>query len=152
VTLSRVPGAIRGIDHVCVRVDDIERAIAWYGEKLGFSVEKRLKVEQLPGVEIAHLRDQSDSHLEIIGGGEGRRYRAGQNFVEQLALRGWNHICFSTDDVDAIMARLASRGVPAVLPAMDYPEGPGRAACVQDIDGNLIEFTGPMNSPIGVIA
>jgi catechol 2,3-dioxygenase-like lactoylglutathione lyase family enzyme len=152
VTTNKAPAAMRRIDHVCVRVDDFERAIVWYGEKLGFSVEKRWELEQLPGVEIAYLRDQSGSHLEIIGGGEGRRHPVGQNFMEQFALRGWQHICFSSDDVDSTMADLASRGVPAVLPAMDYPDGPGaRAALVHDLEGNLIEFMGPMNSPIGGI-
>jgi catechol 2,3-dioxygenase-like lactoylglutathione lyase family enzyme len=30
-----------------MRVDDFERAIAWYAGKLGFSVEKREEIEQL---------------------------------------------------------------------------------------------------------
>jgi catechol 2,3-dioxygenase-like lactoylglutathione lyase family enzyme len=150
MTTGKSPGTICGIHHVCVRVDDIEQAIAWYGEKLDFSVKRRSVVEQLPGVEVAFLTDQCGAHLEIIGSGERRRHAVGQNFGEQLAQRGWNHICFSTDNVDAIMADLASRGVPAVLPANDYPEGPARTALVQDLEGNLIEFYGPMNGPIDV--
>lgn len=151
MTTSNAPADMRGIDHVCVRVDDFERAISWYGEKLGFSVEKRWKVEQLPGVEMAYLRGQSGSRLEIIGGGEGSR-PVGQNFMEQFGRRGWQHICFSSDNVDATMADLASRGVSVVLPAMDYAEGPGaRAAFVHDPESNLIEFIGPLNSSIGLI-
>jgi catechol 2,3-dioxygenase-like lactoylglutathione lyase family enzyme len=151
VMTSNVPAAIHGVDHVCVRVDDFERAIAWYGGKLGFTVEERWKVEQFPGVEIAFLRDQSGSHLVIIGGGEGSRYPVGPNFMEKLALRGCQHICFSSGDVDSTMADLASRGIPAAPSAMDHPEGPGtRNALVQDLEGNLIEFVGPVNSPIGM--
>jgi len=59
---------MRGIDHSCVKVDDFASAIAWYGEKLGVSVEKRWKVERLPGVDIACLRGQSGSRLEIVDG------------------------------------------------------------------------------------
>jgi lactoylglutathione lyase len=147
MTTNHAPAAMRGIDHACVRVDDFERAIAWYGEKLGFSVERRFGIERLPGVAIAYLKGPSGSRVEIIGGGEGRRYPDGQNFMEQFALCGWNHICFSSDDVDATMADLASRGVPPVMPARDYPEVDGRVALVQDLEGNLIEFIGPLSRP-----
>jgi predicted enzyme related to lactoylglutathione lyase len=72
--------------------------------------------------------------------------------MEQLVLRGWNHICFTSDDVDATIADLASRGLPAVLPPMDFSElGGARYAIVQDMEGNQIEFMGPMNNPIDAI-
>jgi catechol 2,3-dioxygenase-like lactoylglutathione lyase family enzyme len=149
MTTNNAPAAMRGIDHACVRVDDFDLAIAWYGEKLGFSVEKRWGIEQLPGVKIAYLRGPNGSCVEIIGGGEGRRYPVGKNFMEQFALRGWNHICFSSDDVDATMADLASRGVAAVLPPFDNLEGAvARIAIVQDLEGNMIEFKGPLSSPV----
>jgi predicted enzyme related to lactoylglutathione lyase len=66
--------------------------------------------------------------------------------MEQFTFRGWNHICFASDDVDATVANLASRGVPVVLPPSDFPEGPGvRIGIVQDLEGNMIEFTGPLS-------
>jgi catechol 2,3-dioxygenase-like lactoylglutathione lyase family enzyme len=153
ITTGDAPAAMRGIDHACVRVDDFERAIAWYGEKLGFSVEKRWRIEQLPGVEVAYLKGSNGFRVEITGGGDGRRHSAGWNFMEYFSLRGWNHICFSSEDVDATMADLASRGVPAFLPAFDYLEGvSARYAFIQDSEGNMIEFRGPLSSPNDIVS
>ncbi|WP_158810851.1 VOC family protein [Beijerinckia sp. L45] len=140
---------MRGIDHACVRVRDFEAALAWYEEKLGFAVEKRWTLEQVPGVEIAYLRGPNASRLEIIGGGDVSGLRTNQSFMEQFAIGGWNHICFASDDVDATMADLASRDVPAALPAADYPDPGRRVAGVRDLDGNVIEISGPLSGKAG---
>jgi len=148
MTANTAPVAMRGIDHACVRVEDFDRAVAWYGEKLGFSIEKRWRAEQLPDVEMAYLSGPSGARIEIIGGGDSCGAPGGGNFMEQFAIRGWNHVCFHSDDVDATVADLASRGVPAVLPPTDFPEAPDkRIAIVQDLDGNFVEFIGPLRSP-----
>jgi catechol 2,3-dioxygenase-like lactoylglutathione lyase family enzyme len=146
VSTSTIPTALRRADHVCIGVDDFEGVLAWYCEKLGFAVEKRWHVEKLPGVQLAYLIGPDGFRLEVLGGGQGPRSPIGADFAEHLGIRGWNHLCFWSDDVDATMADLAAWVVGAFVPVTDYPIGAERrVAFVQDPEGNVIEFAGPLS-------
>lgn len=57
-------GFLTEIDHVAIAVDDLEAAVAWYGEVLGATVEHRERVER-DGVEEALLR-VADSYVQLL--------------------------------------------------------------------------------------
>ena len=52
------------IDHVAIAVNDLEAAIAWYGEVFGASVEHRERVDS-DGVEEALLK-VADSYVQLL--------------------------------------------------------------------------------------
>ncbi len=138
------PAALKRADHLCFGVDDLDAAIAWYVDKLGFEEEVRWGLDGMPGVELAYLRGLG-FRIELISGGGGPRAPQAASFADQMGLRGFNHLCFWSDDIDATMRSLAERGVPAFLAAQDFPVGPNvRIAFIRDLEGNVIEFCGPL--------
>ena len=52
------------IDHVAIAVNDLEAAIAWYGEVFGASVDHRERVDR-DGVEEALLK-VADSYVQLL--------------------------------------------------------------------------------------
>ncbi len=131
------PIAIRGLDHVVVRVRDLERALAFYRDALGCEVERSsdaLGLYQLrAGAALIDLIPV-EGPLGRAGGpppGDGRNV---DHFALQLA----------RFDAGAIRAWLAERGFEAGDPAPRYgAEGMGPALYVRDPDGNVVELKGP---------
>jgi catechol 2,3-dioxygenase-like lactoylglutathione lyase family enzyme len=131
-------------DHVMLGVDDMDRMTTWYRDVLGFEVEKAWTVEGLPGIRLAYLTGHG-FRLELIAGGGGPRTPVPASFPEHFTMRGFQHLCFWVDDVDAAVAELERRGVPMFVPATDYPEGAERrVAFVKDPEGNVVELAGPL--------
>jgi catechol 2,3-dioxygenase-like lactoylglutathione lyase family enzyme len=132
-------------DHVCFGVDDMEAMIGWYARVLDFAVEKRWTVAELPGRELAYLVGANGFRIELISGGAGPRGPSGDTFAEHLGVRGANHLCFRVTDVDAVVAAVEAAGATTFFPPTDYPVGAERRiAFLKDIEGNVIEFAGPL--------
>lgn len=132
-------------DHVEIGVDDMDRMVDWYVRVLGFQVEKSWTVDELPGVRLTYLRHPSGWRMEFASGVTGPRTPRAADFGSAFQMRGMQHLCFRVADVDAAMAAVASRGVKAFFPATDFPVGAERrVAFIQDPEGNVIEFAGPL--------
>ncbi|MBX9649907.1 MAG: VOC family protein [Xanthobacteraceae bacterium] len=133
-------------DHVCLGVDDMQSIIDWYGRVLGFRLEKRWTVTELPGRELAYIIGPDGFRIELISGGKGPRSPSGADFGEHLSVRGANHLCFHVDDVDEAVAAIETAGAEPFFPPTDYPVGAERRiAFFKDIEGNVIEFAGPLS-------
>ncbi len=132
-------------DHVGIGVNEFETVARWYVEKLDFQLEKQWTVEEAPGITIGFLTGPGGFRLELVAGVPGARNPVGNNWMEHFMLRGWNHVCFWSEDVDATMAELVLREVPTFMPPTDFPVGAAvRVACVQDPEGNVVQFVGPL--------
>lgn len=132
-------------DHVCFGVDSMQAVIDWYGRVLGFQVEKRWTVAELPGRELAYLIGPDGFRIELISGGQGPRPPSGDTFANHLGIRGANHLCFRVADVDAAVEAVEAADVAPFFPPTDYPVGAERRiAFFKDIEGNVIEFAGPL--------
>jgi catechol 2,3-dioxygenase-like lactoylglutathione lyase family enzyme len=130
-------------DHVMLGADDMDRMTAWYRNALGFEVENAWTVEGLPGIRLAYLTGHG-FRLELIAGGAPRT-PVPASFPEHFTMRGFQHLCFWVDDMDAAVAELERQGVPMFVPATDYPEGAERrVAFVKDLDGSVVELAGPL--------
>ena len=114
------------IDHAMLGVYDMDRAVRWYREALGFEVEKAWTVEALPGVRLAYLTGDG-FRLELVTGGGGPRAPVPATFAELITMRGYQHPCLRVDDVDAAVTERALGGVPTFVPATDYPQGAEKA-------------------------
>jgi lactoylglutathione lyase len=121
---------ITSIGHVAVRVKDIERSLAFYVGALGF--EEMFRLDRDGRLWIVYLRITDDQYLELFPDGVGER-------APDAEAVGLNHICLAVDDLDAVIARLAAKGVPLTRPkkvAIDR----NAQAWIEDPDGHRIEL------------
>jgi catechol 2,3-dioxygenase-like lactoylglutathione lyase family enzyme len=112
---------IRGVKFVAISVNDQDRALAFYTEKLGF----RLLTDQ--------PFDAAQRWIELgIPGADTRvvLFRLG----DVMKPGGQTNITFWSDDVEGTARDLKSRGVEFVMDPKR--EDWGTAAIFQDIDGN----------------
>lgn len=133
------PFAVARLDHVVLRVRNLDAAVAFYGRVLGCAVERRRD-----DLGLVHLRaGTSMIDLVSIDGTLGRAGgaapgREGRN-VDHVALR------VEPFDDAAIAAHLAAAGVAIEgRAARNFgAEGEGPSLYLRDPDGNLIELKGP---------
>jgi methylmalonyl-CoA epimerase len=97
------------IHHLGVAVDDLDAAIATYGQLLGAGVEHRAVVPD-QGVEAASLR-VGESRVELLLA-LGPDTPVGK-FVARRG-PGMHHVAFSVADLSAELARLAADGVELI--------------------------------------
>lgn len=131
--------SIRGIDHVVLRVLDLDRSIRFYKLVLGCDVVKR------------------QVHLGLV------HLRAGTCLIDLISLDGKlgqqggvgpgqeghnvDHFCLRIDPFDeaGLVAHLAGFGISPLGPAsINFgAEGNGLSLYFRDPDNNLIELKGP---------
>lgn len=130
------PGfSIAGIDHVVVRVRDLARALAFYRDTLGCTVEREQHAQGLTQLRAG----RSLIDLVTADGPLGRRAGA------QAGGANMDHFCLSIVPFDAGVLRthLAAHGVAADEPAVRYgADGEGPSIYVEDPDGNRVELKG----------
>ena len=129
-------GAIRvaGLDHLVLRVADLDRAIRFYGEVLGCHVERRLDEPKL-----VQLR-AGTSMIDLVpcGPDEAPSMTMGGRNMEHYAVR------IAKMDVPALTAHLAKYGIDAGEVRRRYgAEGYGSSIYITDPDGNTVELKGP---------
>jgi catechol 2,3-dioxygenase-like lactoylglutathione lyase family enzyme len=132
------PIQIRGLDHVVLRVRDLDAALRFYRGALGCPVERRIDalglVQLRAGAALIDLVPV-DSPLGKAGGGE--PVADGRNV---------DHICLRIDAFDAVAlaAHLRSHGIePGEVGTRYGAEGNGPSMYVRDPDGNVVELKGP---------
>ncbi|MEM9753265.1 MAG: VOC family protein [Planctomycetota bacterium] len=140
------PLASLKIDHVMVHAVDYDASYRWYQEKLGFEPVVEWTVDGLDGVQLSYL-ERNGFLIELVSAPQGERTEQlsrPSDFADHFAQRGFTHLCFLVEDVDATLAMLADRGVPTFSAPIDFPALDVRVGFIQDPDGNVIEFKGPM--------
>ena len=129
---------IRGLDHVVLRVTDLERAIGFYCGVLGCSEERRIGslglVQLRAGASLIDLV-AVDSPLGRLGGSEPDRERPN---LDHFAVR------IEEFDEAQLRAWLEAHGVaPGDVGQRYGAEGNGPSLYVRDPDGNVVELKGP---------
>jgi glyoxylase I family protein len=129
---------IRDIDHIVLRVRDVDRALAFYCDALGCTVQRR------------------DDDVGLI------QLRAGRSLIDLVPIAGKlgaaggapaakegrnvDHFCVRVDPFDeaAIRAHLARHAIAAGATEPRYgAEGRGPSIYITDPDGNVVELKGP---------
>ena len=94
------------IDHIGVAVEDLDEAIAFYGERLGMPLEHRETVEA-QGVE-AVLLGVGDGHVELL-------LPLGPDTAVARFLRrngpGLHHVAYATDDIESAIESVRAAGL-----------------------------------------
>ena len=130
--------AVREIDHVVLRVRDLDRALAFYRDVLGCTVEvarPQMGLWQLRAGRSMIDLVPVDGKLGAAGGAPPGR--EGRNM---------DHVCLRVEPFDepAIRAHLDAHGVKAGPTAQRIgAEGKGPSIYVEDPDGNTVELKGP---------
>jgi glyoxylase I family protein len=135
---TMTPFAMTGIDHVVLRVADLDRALGFYRDILG--------------CEIDHVQ----AHLGLT------QLRAGRSLIDLVTLdgvlgakggagpgaeaRNVDHFALGVTPFDeaAIRAHLSAHGIEVIEAGSRYgAEGDGPSVYVRDPDGNVVELKGP---------
>ncbi|WP_207062562.1 VOC family protein [Motiliproteus sp. SC1-56] len=120
---------IRGLDHLVLRVVDMERSLAFYCDLLGCAIERRV-----PDVGLIQLR-------------------AGRSLIDLVPRRSdgpphggdLDHFCLrlETFDAQALTQLLTQAGVPVEAVESRYgAEGFGPSLYIKDPDGIRVELKG----------
>lgn len=129
---------IREIDHLVLRVIDLDAMLRFYCDVLGCSVERRNE-----GIGLIQLRaGRSLIDLVPIDGPLGR---AGGG-PPQAGSRNLDHFCLRVDPFDetAIRGHLVGFGLGAGPLETRYgAEGNGPSLYLDDPEGNVVELKGP---------
>jgi glyoxylase I family protein len=126
-------------DHVAFRVVDYDATVAWYTEKLDFTVDQEWPFEDL---ELAYLSNGS-AKIEVLGGSAATPQTDPTDLGATFGHEGLHHFCIALPDLDAIVAELQGRGVEFVGEAFVVEEIARRLAFIKDNSGNLIELSAP---------
>jgi len=132
---------VLGIDHVVLRVADVERSLAFYCGVLGCQEERRIDALGLIQLRAGRsLIDLVDVASPLGRAGGEPPGKTGRN-VDHVALR------IEPFDPDALAAHLEAHGVEPGDVAQRYgAEGNGPSMYVRDPDGNVVELKGPPGS------
>lgn len=136
--MSSIPFRLRAIDHVVLRVADLDRALAFYRDALGCTLEKEQKA-----IGLFQLRaGRSLIDLVPVDGPLGRMGGAPPGAEG----RNVDHVALAIDAFDeaALRAHFQKFGIEVPAAGMRYgAEGEGPSIYIRDPDGNVIELKGP---------
>ncbi|SDR86975.1 Catechol 2,3-dioxygenase [Halopseudomonas sabulinigri] len=125
------PARIQAYDHIGIRVSDKSRAMAFY-QALGF-----VESASFAQFEANEMITAAGVRINLIFNGT----RRANNVLldEPVKLPGITHPAFIVDDLQALQAWLAERGV--AITEGPHHIGPRRIALfIRDPDGNVLEF------------
>ena len=129
---------IREIDHVVLRVVDLDRMLGFYCGALGCTVERRQEA-----IGLVQLR-AGRSLIDLVPV-DGKLGRAGGAAPGREG-RNLDHLCLRVDPFDAaaIGAFLEARGIDCGPVESRYgAQGEGPSIYVSDPEGNVVELKGP---------
>jgi methylmalonyl-CoA/ethylmalonyl-CoA epimerase len=122
--------------HGGVSVPNLEASIAWYAQALGFEVESRIEIPQIPAKVAMLKRGELRMELfEVPGAAPLPPERRQPN--TDVHTHGNKHTAFAVHSIDALIEELRGRNVDiAFIGRFDF----GSNVFVRDNAGNLIEF------------
>lgn len=123
------------ISTTSVFVDDQDKALAFYTEKLGFLPKTDVTAGEYRWLTV--VSDVFPDGVELVL--EPDAHPAAKTFKQALVADGIPFNSFVVPDVDAIHEELTAQGVTFTQPPTDM--GPVRVAVLDDTCGNLIQLT-----------
>jgi catechol 2,3-dioxygenase-like lactoylglutathione lyase family enzyme len=123
---------------VAISVDDIEAETAFYVEVLDFTVEKDASMRD-GAVQFRWLTNGTQ-RIELVkaaGSTAGTPHPAPPGHA---AVRGFTHLTLQTDDIAAVRAVLATRGITPSMEPTDVVALGIRVMYLTDPEGNAVEI------------
>jgi catechol 2,3-dioxygenase-like lactoylglutathione lyase family enzyme len=120
--------------HAAASVANLDRAVKWYTEKLGFKVAMRRKIDAEREIAWLTIPGYRIDLIQVKGSAPHPPVK------DHMMVQGWGHIVFVVPSVDRAYGILKARGV-------DLPEAPTtnealhiRASHFPDSEGNWLEI------------
>jgi glyoxylase I family protein len=129
---------IKHLDHIVLRVVDLDKMMRFYTEVMGCTVEK---VQADLG--LYQLR-AGTALIDLVPVNEALGLKGGA--APGAEGRNLDHFCVRVEpfDADAIIAHLRAHGAaPAPVASRYGAEGQGPSIYVDDPEGNVVELKGP---------
>lgn len=123
-------------DHAGVSVPNLDDAITWYRDMLGFELERRISIATIPA-QVAVMTN-GNLRMEIFEPEGGKPPAEGRSVPDE-DVRTWGnkHVSFAVDDVESFGEELRRRGADIVwIKKLPF----GANIFLRDHAGNLIEF------------
>ena len=120
------------LDHVAIEVSDMDRAIEFYTEKLGFNLKSRATNEEQQ--EDYCFLSSDGFHLELISDLK-------KSYDEQREIKRpyCPHICFQTDDMNETLNGLQAKKIEIIHGPLEIA-GEETWLYFTDPDGNVLEY------------
>jgi catechol 2,3-dioxygenase-like lactoylglutathione lyase family enzyme len=129
---------LREIDHIVLRVTDLDAMLAFYVDALGCTIERRQD-------EIGLIQLRAGRSLVDLVPIDGKLGRAGGAAPGKEG-RNLDHVCFRVEPYDEafIRAHFAAQGITVGESGSRYgAEGEGPSIYLSDPEGNVVELKGP---------
>jgi len=129
---------LQGLDHIVLRVVDLDRMLRFYCDVLGCTVERRQEA-------LGLIQLRAGSALIDLVPVDGKLGAAG-GAPPGAQGRNLDHFCLRVEpfDADRIRAHLQSFGcIPGPVASRYGAQGQGPSIYVPDPEGNVVELKGP---------
>jgi catechol 2,3-dioxygenase-like lactoylglutathione lyase family enzyme len=127
-------------DHVAIRAVDYAGSIAWYQDKLDFTIDQEWPFGDM---QLAYLSNGS-AKIEILGGSAAEPHAPADTLEDSFGVEEYHHFCVNVADVDATLVELRSRDVEVLGDAIDLDAIGRRLGFLKDNNGNIIELAAPL--------
>ncbi|WP_020604613.1 VOC family protein [Spirosoma spitsbergense] len=128
------------LHNLAFTVSDVEKAIQWYGDTLGFQVLSRETFTALGGAEIAFLQ-KSDIRLEMLWVQNG--FLINEMFADapaHLLPIGNKTLVLQVNDLHDATLELEAKGVTFAWKEMNLMDDGMPSTMIRDMDGNFINI------------
>lgn len=127
---------IRHVDHIGIRVADLDRAVAFYGV-LGFEL-----VHKDPNDAVAILKNPDDVEINLVY--NANNDHGGQNVLMDVPDKyaGFTHIAFNVEPIETVISALEENNIKITQGPVSFGLDGHVSVFVRDPDLNVIEFRG----------
>ena len=133
--------------HAGIVVTDLERALRFYRDELGFVIKKQMdesgpcleKILALPAVRVTTVKMTAPDGgmIELL---KFHSHPETRNELPRANQIGTSHIALTVKNLDQAYARLTSIGIQFNAPPQRSPDGMVKVTFCRDPDGTLIEL------------
>lgn len=128
--------AIEQVDHIGIRVRDLDRALAFY-RVLGFDVVRRAE-----GDDVAIVRNERGVELNLVFNANAGDPAANILMDVPEKFPGYTHIALRVASVPVTLAALKANRIPIAQGPVSFGEDGHVSVFVRDPDRNVIELRG----------
>ena len=128
--------AIERVDHIGIRVRDLDRALAFYGV-LGFELLRRAE-----GDDVAIIRNEHGVELNLVFNANAGDPAANILMDVPEKFAGYTHIALRVASIPLTIAALKANGIAISQGPVSFGEGGHVSVFVRDPDRNVIELRG----------
>jgi lactoylglutathione lyase len=128
--------AIERVDHIGVRVRNLDRALAFYGV-LGFAMVRRAESD-----DVAIIRNEHGVELNLVFNANAGDPAANILMDVRDKFPGYTHIALRVASIPETIAALKKNGIPISQGPVSFSESGQISVFVRDPDRNVIELRG----------